>query len=114
MPTKILQFKTPLSMFKICFPFSRLHTDLPLKIFGSIAFVHIHDQNRDKLDPRVKKCVFVRYSPTKKDTNVLNLFPKKMCIDMDTTFFEYKPFFDSHLQGENKDNEDLDNSDVIF
>lgn len=66
MPTKILNFKTPLQVFTNCHPISRLSSTLPLKKFGCTAFVHIHDHNRGKLDPRARKCVFVGYAPTQK------------------------------------------------
>ena len=33
-----------------------------LKVFGSIAYVHVPDELRTKLDPKAKKCFFVGYS----------------------------------------------------
>ena len=33
-----------------------------IRIFGSIAFVHIPDEKRQKLDPKSKKCILVGYS----------------------------------------------------
>ena len=35
---------------------------LHLKVFGCIAYVHIPDERRTKLDPKAKKCIFIRYS----------------------------------------------------
>jgi len=32
------------------------------KLFGYIAYVHVPDAKRSKLDPKVKKCIFVGYS----------------------------------------------------
>jgi hypothetical protein len=66
MPSRVLNFKTPLQVFTNCNPISRLSSTLPLKNFGCTAFVHIHDHNRGKLDPRARKCVFVGYAPTQK------------------------------------------------
>lgn len=34
MPTKILNFKTPLNVLKDSYPISKLSSDLPLKVFG--------------------------------------------------------------------------------
>ena len=33
-----------------------------IKIFGSIAFVHISDEKRKKLGPKSEKCILVGYS----------------------------------------------------
>jgi len=33
-----------------------------LRVFGCIAYVHVHDEKRSKLDPRVQKCIFIGYS----------------------------------------------------
>ena len=62
MPTKMLKFATHLNTLLAIFPHICIFTSLPLKIFGCTAFVHIHKQNRSKLDPQLEKCVFVRYS----------------------------------------------------
>ena len=32
-----------------------------LRIFGSIAYVHIDAEKRDKLDAKAQKCVFIGY-----------------------------------------------------
>jgi len=101
MPSKILKFQTPLNCFKEHFPSSRLSHDLPLKVFGCTAFVHVHDINRGKLDPRARKCVFVGYPSTQKGYKCFDPISKFFFISMDVTFFEDKPFFcKTHLQGE--------------
>jgi hypothetical protein len=33
-----------------------------LKVFGCIAYVHVPDEKRSKLDPKVEKCIFIGYS----------------------------------------------------
>ena len=33
-----------------------------LKVFGCIDYVHIPDERRTKLDPKVEKCIFIGYS----------------------------------------------------
>jgi len=32
------------------------------KVFGCIAYVHVPDDKRSKLDPKAMKCIFIRYS----------------------------------------------------
>ena len=56
MPTKVLNFKTPLQHLKDFFPTIRLFSELPLKIFGCTAYVHQTLFSQSKLDPRAIKC----------------------------------------------------------
>lgn len=104
MPTEVLKFQIP--VFKSCFPNSKLISDLPLKIFCCVAFVHIHNHNRGKLDPKAKKCIFVGYSPTQIGHKCFDPISKKYFVTTKVTFFENKSLFDSHLQGEIRNNED--------
>lgn len=39
---------------------------LPLKKIGYKAYVHIHEQHRDKVNPRALKYILVKYSFTQK------------------------------------------------
>lgn len=64
-------------MFSNCNSISRLSSTLSLKTFGCIAFVHIHDHNRGKLDPRARKYVFVGYTPTQKGYKCFEPISKK-------------------------------------
>ena len=72
MPTKVLQYTTPLECLKNVFPKSRINSELPLKIFGCTAYVHIPKMLRSKLDPRAEKCVFLRYTNNKKGYKCFN------------------------------------------
>ena len=98
MPTKILKFQTPLEQLKKCFPSSRLTYDLPLKVFGCTAFVHIHGHKKGKLDSQARKCVFVGYPATQKGYKCFDPLTRKFFVSMDVTFFENNPFFsNTHL-----------------
>ena len=104
MPSKILQFQTPLSVLLQTYPMFRSFSSLPLKIFGCTAFVHVHSQNRSKLDPKAIKCVFIGYSSTQRGYKCYSPSLRRMFVSMDVTFHETQPYFPtSHLQGENLD-----------
>lgn len=62
---------------------SHLYSDLPLKVFGCVAFVHVHHHTRDKLDLRAVKCVFLGYSLTKKGYKCFESHTKHfLCLRM--------------------------------
>ena len=65
MQAKILHFKTPL---QILFTHISLPSLLMLspRIFGCVAFVHLHKNQRTKLDPCAIRCLFLGYGLHKK------------------------------------------------
>ncbi|KAG8502943.1 hypothetical protein CXB51_000740 [Gossypium anomalum] len=100
LPSKVLNFQTPLHTLQIFFPLFRV-PNLPTKTFGCKAFVHNHQPNRSKLDPRAHTCVFIGYSPTQKGYKCYSPTLHRMFVSLDVTFFENEPYFSaSHLQGE--------------
>ncbi|KAJ9685136.1 hypothetical protein PVL29_017248 [Vitis rotundifolia] len=89
------------AILKSFYPHFRTSNGLTPRVFGCTAFVHVHSQHRDKLDPRVIKCVFLGYSSTKKGYKCYNPSAIKFYISADVTFTENKHFFPkSSLQGE--------------
>ena len=101
MPTKVLNFMTPLDSLKSYFPHTQLGTPLPLKIFGCTVYVHISQPGQSKLAPRAQKCVFVGYSANQKGYKCFNPTTKKLIVSMDVTFLEHQPYFSkTPLQGE--------------
>uniref|UniRef100_A0A6N2LKW8 Uncharacterized protein n=1 Tax=Salix viminalis TaxID=40686 RepID=A0A6N2LKW8_SALVM len=54
-----------------------------LKIFGCQCFVHLHSNQRDKLDPRAIKCLFLGYSHTKKGYKCYDTIRQKLYISRD-------------------------------
>ena len=65
MPAKNFHFKTPLKILSthISLPLLLM---LPPRIFGCVAFVHLHKNKRTKLDPCVVRCLFLGYGLHKK------------------------------------------------
>lgn len=64
-------------------------------IFGCMTFVHI--QNRDKLDPWVLKCMFVRYSIIQRGYKCYHLKSRKVFFSTDVTFNEWEPYYTPSL-----------------
>lgn len=65
MPSKVLGFKTPpqaLSTY-VSLPTMLM---IPPRIFGCVAFVHLHKNLRTKLDPCAVQCLFLGYALHKK------------------------------------------------
>ena len=102
MPSKVLEWKTPIEMLK-----GENKFILPLKVFGCVCFVKDNRQMVGKLDPRAVKCIFVGYSDTQKGYKCYHPPSKKYFVSMDVTFRESKPYFStkSSLQGEHKNEE---------
>ncbi|KAK2985746.1 hypothetical protein RJ640_005446 [Escallonia rubra] len=59
-----------------------------LKVFGSIAYVHVPDQQRKKLDDKSEKFIFISYSQKSKGYKLYNPVDKKMKVSRDVTFDE--------------------------
>lgn len=66
LPSKILNFYSPIQLLTRFFPDLHILSGWKPKIFGCVAFVHIHGPHRSKLDPQALKCIFVAYSSTQK------------------------------------------------
>ncbi|RVX07454.1 Retrovirus-related Pol polyprotein from transposon TNT 1-94 [Vitis vinifera] len=102
MPSRVLTFQSPRQLFLKQFPHTRAaSSDLPLKVFGCTAFVHVYPQNRSKFAPRANKCIFLGYSPTQKGYKCYSPTNKRFYTTMDVSFFEHVFFYPKfHVQGE--------------
>lgn len=58
------------------------------KIFGCIAYAHIPDQKRKKLDDKGEKCIFLGVSDQSKAYKLYNTNTKKIVISRDVIFDE--------------------------
>jgi len=59
-----------------------------LKVFGCIACVHVPDEKRSKLDPKVDKCIFIGYSLEQKGYKCFNSSIRKLQVSRDVVFDE--------------------------
>ena len=113
MPSRVLQFQTPIQTLSHYHSLpSLLH--IPPKLFGFVCYVHVHPQNRDKLDSRAIKCMFIGYSATHKGYRCYYPPNGKFFVSMDVTFREQEAYFSegdsaTPLQGEmgNREEEQL-------
>jgi len=59
-----------------------------LRVFGCIAYVHVLDEKRSKLDPKVEKCIFIGYSLEQKGYRCFNPSTRKLQVSRDVVFDE--------------------------
>jgi hypothetical protein len=74
-----------------------------LRIFGSIAFIHVPKAERRKLDSKSLKCFFVGYSLSQKAYRFWDVIGRKIKISRDVIFdkfFNAKPDFSTNLERE--------------
>ena len=59
-----------------------------LKIFGCVAYAHVPDELRKKLDNKEHKCIFVNYSEDTKAYKLYDPITRKLIISRDVQFVE--------------------------
>ena len=59
-----------------------------LRVFGCIAYVHVPNEKRSKLNPKVEKCIFIGYSLKQKGYRCFNLSIRKLQVSRDVVFDE--------------------------
>jgi hypothetical protein len=59
-----------------------------LGVFGCIAYVHVPDEKRSKLDPEAEKCIFIGYSLEQKGYRCFNPSIRKLQVSRDVVFDE--------------------------
>ncbi|TYK25905.1 Cysteine-rich RLK (receptor-like protein kinase) 8 [Cucumis melo var. makuwa] len=64
MSSRILHLQTPLECLKESYPSTPLVSEVPLRVFGCIAYVYSFGPNQTKFTPRAQACVFVGYPLT--------------------------------------------------
>ena len=59
-----------------------------LRVFGCIAYAHVPDVLRKKLDDKAENYIFIGYSQVTKGYKLYNLVTKKVIVSKDVTFDE--------------------------
>ena len=68
-----------------------------LRTFGCSAYVHVQKQERSKLDPKSKPCLFMGFKEGVKGYKLWDPVQKKMFVSRDVIFDE-KPLLDKELE----------------
>jgi hypothetical protein len=84
-------------------------------VFGCVAFVHVHQQHRAKLDYRAVRCIFVGYPPNKRGYKCYRPHNRKYFVSKDVTFHENVSYFTHpQTQGENMNENDSEFEFIIM
>ncbi|KAI5390562.1 hypothetical protein KIW84_075750 [Lathyrus oleraceus] len=83
---------------------------LPPRVFGCVAFGHLHKNQRTKLDLCAIRCLFLGYGVHQKGYRCYDPITRRIYVTMDVTFLEFDHFYsfvspNSSLQGETPEEE---------
>ncbi|RVW87558.1 Rust resistance kinase Lr10 [Vitis vinifera] len=100
-PSSSINFQTPLQALTNAIVAPTV-PNLPPRVFGCVAFVHLLKHQRTKLTSHALQCVFVGYALHKKGYRCYHPPTRQMYITMDVVFHEDSMYFssESELQGE--------------
>jgi hypothetical protein len=93
-PSSTINFQTP-SQALVEAVVSPVVPNLPPRVFGCVAFVHLHKHQSNKLTPRALRCVFVGYAAHKKGYRCYHPPTQKTFVTMDVIFHEGSMYFSS-------------------
>jgi hypothetical protein len=91
-PSRVLSMKTPCEML-----WGEDKFVVPPKVFGCTCFVRDQRPSVGKLDPRVVKCIFVRYPTGQKGYKYLSPSERRFFISMEVTFQKSLPFYGERI-----------------
>ena len=82
-PTKALDGKTPFQAW-----YGKKPNVYHLRVFGCSAYIHIPKDERNKLDPKAKKCTFSGYGTSRKGYRLYNWKTSRIIHSRDVVFNE--------------------------
>ena len=84
--------RSPTKTVRDLTPYEAWHKRKPrvehLKVFGCVAYAHIPKENREKLDEKGEKCIFIGYSHETKGYRLYEPESKQLIISRDVIFDE--------------------------
>ena len=95
LPSKTLDLQSPFNILANLYPSVRLKTDLSVKIFGCVAYVHNPTYKKNKWSHKALKCVFLGYSTTQKGYKVYHRITRKYIVSKDVLFDEKTLYYTS-------------------
>ena len=99
--------RIPTKVLKDISPYEVLNQNRPsihhLRVFGCACFVLIPREQRDKLEAKSMKCMFIGYSPTQKGYKCYNPETRRVLVSRDVKFMEEKWFYAEKNWDELKD-----------
>jgi hypothetical protein len=60
-----------------------------LRMFSCIAYVHVPNEKRSKLDPKAEKCIFIRYSLEQKRYRCFNPSTRKLQVNKEMCLMKW-------------------------
>ena len=88
LPSKVLDFRSPIDLLEEYFPNIKLKTGLPVKVFGCVCYVHNPKYKQNKWNAKALKCVFLGYSTTQKGYKAYHPLTRKYIVSKDVLFEE--------------------------
>ena len=85
-----------------------------LKVFGCRAFVHIPKDERNKLDPKSRDCIFLGYGHEEFGYRLWDPNEKKIIRSRDVIFFENQTIEDVKKENKNRTTEEIPVKDHPF
>ena len=82
-----------------------------VRVFGSIAYVHIPDDTRQKIDPKSKKCILIGYSLERKGYKYFNPSTRKFRVSRDVVFDESTSWYKLEATAPEPYTADLNNTE---
>ncbi|MCO5564554.1 hypothetical protein L7F22_018218 [Adiantum nelumboides] len=91
-----LMNRSPTKILKGITPYEALHKVKPkvhhLRVFGCLAFTHVPDEKKKKLDDKLRRCILVGYSDVSKAYKLYDPIKKESFISRDVIFDENTSF----------------------
>jgi len=88
-PTKVLQDVSPFEVLNK----TKLSLD-HLRVFGCVCFVLVSGDQRNKLDAKSTRCMFIGYSTTQKRYKCYDPINQRLYVSRDVKFFEERGYYE--------------------
>lgn len=91
-PSRVIGFQTPQQKLQLLLSIPYL-PNLEPRVFGCTIYVHILKILWNKLNPYVKRCVFISYSDFEKGHVCYDPKTQKVSVILDASFCELEPYY---------------------